>query len=86
MIRQLVVCWILFQKILKDDNNRKISKQQELDADSKEMQQIYLKSRSSRKYNNVFHYLRVERSHSRFFTNNRESIVNLLFFKVILIH
>ena len=54
-----------------------LSKQQAFDADLKAIQKICWKSRSSSRWNNVFHYWRTKRNHFRFFTRNCESIVNL---------
>ena len=58
-----------------------LSKQQELDVDTKATQHIkfYWKSRSTRKHNNVFHIWRSKRNHFTFFTRNYESTANVFY-------
>ena len=64
-----------------------LSKQQALDAGRKAVQKINFTGNLDQagRNNNVFHYWRSKRNHSRFFARNCESIIKLFWFNIILI-
>ena len=85
IIIQLLICSIILFEMKAID----LDKQQEADADTKakkkkkKKERIDWKSRSSRKYNNVFRYRRIGKNNFIFLTKNCDSIGNLFGFNGI---